>query len=56
MCNIIVGALVGCFALVEPSESRASSEDEARAFIKKLGGTVTIDEKRPGRPVVAVNL
>ena len=56
MCNIIVCALVGCFALVEPSGSRASPEDEARDFIKKLGGTVTIDEKRPGQPVVAVNL
>ena len=36
----------------------ASRADEAEAIkaVQKLGGKVTVDEKRPGKPVVAVNL
>ena len=32
------------------------AEDKAVAFVKKLGGTVTRNEKAPGKPVFAINL
>ena len=32
------------------------AEDKAVAFIKKLGGAVMRDEKKPGKPVVHVDL
>ena len=32
------------------------AEDQAVAFVEKLGGKVTRDEKAPGRPVIIVNL
>src|SRR5438045_4074984 len=46
--------------LAAPAVARADDfddlEDKAVARVEKLGGRVTRDEKRPGRPVVAVNL
>ncbi|MGL4553566.1 MAG: hypothetical protein ACRC33_20585 [Gemmataceae bacterium] len=39
------------------SSARADdAEDKAVAFVKKLGGYVTRDDRAPGKPVVAVNL
>ena len=44
-------------ALVPSAPARADdAEDKAAAFVEKLGGSVTRDEKRPGNPVVRVNL
>ncbi len=38
------------------SSARADeAEDKAVAFVEKLGGTVTRDEKAPGKPVVGVS-
>jgi len=34
----------------------ASTQKQAIAAIKKLGGSVTVDEKSPGKPVVGVAL
>jgi internalin A len=48
--------LVGC-VLGPVAPARADdAEDKAIAFVEKLGGKVTRDDKRPGKPVVAVNL
>ncbi len=39
------------------SSARADdAEDKAVAFVEKLGGKVTRDEKAPGKPVVGVDL
>ena len=39
------------------SPARADdAEDKAVAFVEKLSGTVTRDEKAPGKPVIAVDL
>ena len=43
--------LCGCSA-----DQRSPEEKTAIADIKDLGGKVTIDEKSPGRPVIAVDL
>ena len=32
------------------------AEDKAVAFVEKLGGKVTRDEKLPGKPVIGVHL
>ncbi len=59
MSKAIGVALAGCLALLESgleSGPQASPDDEVAAVIKKLKGEVTIDDTRPGRPVVAVNL
>jgi|SRR5579883_2826069 len=32
------------------------AEDKAVAFVEKLGGTATRDEKAPGKPITVVNL
>lgn len=32
------------------------AEDKAVAFVVKLGGKITRDDKKPGKPVVEVNL
>ena len=51
-------ATVGLFAvaLMAPFASADEAEDKAVAAIKKLGGKIERDEKRAGRPVVAVDL
>jgi hypothetical protein len=48
--------VAGCLALAGFAGARPSPEDEARALVKKLGGICTTDDKRPERPVVAINL
>ena len=35
---------------------RSDAEKKAIAAIKKLGGKVTFDERKPGKPVIFVNL
>ena len=47
------GVLLGLLVLSAPGRT-----DEAAAVkaVEKLGGSVTVDAKRPGKPVVAVNL
>ena len=35
---------------------RSDAEKKAIAAIKKLGGKVTLDEKKPGKPVISVDL
>src|SRR5688572_13762631 len=48
---------VAVLILCSGSPARADdAEDKAVAFVEKLGGTVTRDEKQPGKPVVSVNL
>ena len=36
------------------SSQRSEAEKKAIAAIKKLGGTVTVDEKKPGKPVTVI--
>ena len=47
------GVLLGLLVLV-----LAGRADEAKAVkaVEKLGGKVTVDDKRPGKPVVGVDL
>jgi hypothetical protein len=53
-------ALVGMLLVVTQSMLRAqddkAEQDRAIAEIKKLGGKMEVDSKRPDRPVIAVNL
>jgi len=45
------------FVLGSPVASRADdAEDKAVAFVEKVGGKVTRDEKMPGKPVVTLSL
>ena len=41
---------------VKSASQRSGAEKTAIAAIKKLGGGVTIDDKRPGKPVIEVIL
>jgi hypothetical protein len=53
MFRITTFALAVCLG----SSARADdAEDKAVAFVEKLGGKVTRDEKLPGKPVTGVNL
>ena len=46
-----------CRGCVSCSALRADdAEDKAVAFVEKLGGKVTRDEKAPGKPVITVDL
>jgi internalin A len=47
---------VPCFLLAAPPARADDAEDKAAAFVEKLGGTVTRDANRPGKPVIAVSL
>jgi len=49
-CALVAGGAVA--SLAEPPTAR----DRAVAAVEKLGGTVEVDETRPGRPVVGVDL
>ncbi len=56
MFGTVTLALVS-FALCLGASARADeAEDKAVALVEKRGGTVTRDEKRLGKPVVAVDL
>src|SRR5262249_8822389 len=44
------------FASAAPARAGDKARERATAEIKKLGGTVAIDEKLPGKPVVGVVL
>jgi hypothetical protein len=52
----MLAGCAGCFALVGAAVAQPASEDEAVALVKKLEGICTIDETKPGKPVVGVNL
>lgn len=43
-------------ALSLPSSEPDTGEARALAVLRKLNAQVTVDEKAPGRPVIAVNL
>ena len=48
---------VAVWGLCLCSAGRADdAEDKAVAFVEKLGGKVTRDEKAPGKPVITVSL
>ncbi len=51
------GAAATTLAVASAQTPVGASESKAAiAAIEKLGGTVEVDETRPGRPVVKVNL
>src|SRR5438105_3614571 len=56
MSRLTLCGVVSCLTLVAPAARADDAEDKAVAFVEKLGGKVTRDEKLPGKPVVAVNL
>jgi hypothetical protein len=50
-----VALTVVLFGLCPSSTVRADeAEDKAVAFVEKLGGRATRDEKAPGKPVITV--
>ena len=55
---MLVGLLVVASNAVGEDKvvKRIDAEKKAIAAIKKLGGKVTFDEKKPGKPVISVNL
>ena len=56
---LVASILCGCSAKPSAEESAAVAQVEqskAIAEIKKMGGTVVIDEKSPGKPVISVDL
>jgi internalin A len=57
MTRVLLAAAVVGVALSSARPIRADdAEDKAVAFVEKLGGVVTRDDKLPGKPVVKVNL
>src|SRR5215470_14999238 len=52
LCGIVSWLVLGSGAPARADDT----EDKAAALAEKLGGTVTRDDKRPGKPVVAVDL
>ncbi len=53
--GVLVVALAVVFAGWGTPAAERISEEQAIAEIQKLGGKVTLDEKSPGRPVIAVD-
>ena len=55
---MLVGLLVVASNAVGEDKvvKRSDAEKKAIAAIEKLGGEVTLDEKKPGKPVFSVNL
>ena len=55
---MLVGLLVVASNAVGEDKvaKRSDAEKKAIAAIKKLGGEVTFDEKKPGKPVISVKL
>ena len=56
MFRIVPVALAVLVLCLGSSARAADAEDKAVAFVEKLGGEVTRDEKAPGKPVVTVTL
>ena len=52
LCGLMSGAILCSSAPVRADDA----EDKAVAFVKKLGGEVTRDEKAPGKPVTSLRL
>ena len=52
LCGLMAGVILCSSAPVRADDA----EDKAVAFVEKLGGKVTRDEKAPGKPVVTVFL
>jgi hypothetical protein len=38
------------------AQERETEQERAIAAVKKLGGTITLDDKNPGKPLVSVDL
>jgi len=61
LCLSLAVVASGCTARVNPRAEEAAAGETSRqakavAQIERLGGTVTVDEKRPGKPVIGVSL
>ena len=52
LCGLMAGVILCSSAPVRADDA----EDKAVAFVEKLRGQVTRDEKAPGKPVIKVNL
>ena len=52
-----IGILVLVLTAQAAAQEKAKpTQEQAIAAIKKLGGSVTLDEKKPGKPVIVVDL
>ena len=57
MSRVMLFGLMSWLILASAAPARADdAEDKAVAFVEKLGGKVTRDQKQPGKPVVGVSL
>ena len=55
--RLLAGASIVLFANIGPASAQQASERDAiLALIEKLGGKATQDERRPERPIVAVDI
>lgn len=54
--TLLVVLTSGCSGKTEEPAKTALTKEQAIAAIKKLGGSVTVDEETPGKPVVKVYL
>src|SRR5262245_6748620 len=55
--RLLLLAAVGAWVFIAATRNPVSLTDEEKALetVRKLGGTWTVDEKAPGRPVVSVS-
>ncbi|HKB38219.1 MAG TPA: hypothetical protein VKD72_17355, partial [Gemmataceae bacterium] len=59
LLGLLALAVVGCSGKSEPEKNEqlgVKDEQSAVKMVEKLGGKVMRDDKRPGKPVVAVDL
>src|SRR6266545_8232393 len=57
MSRLVLCGIMSWLVLDSGAPARADdAEDRAAAFAEKLGGKVARDDKRPGKPVVTVDL
>ena len=57
MSRLMLCGVVSWLVLIPSAPLYADdAEDKAVAFVEKLGGRVTRDEKLPGKPVIGVHL
>ena len=57
MSRLMLCGVVSWLGLIPSAPLYADdAEDKAVAFVEKLGGKVTRDEKLPGKPVIRVHL
>ena len=56
MSRLLLCGVVACMLFSSPTPVWADAEDRAVAFVKKVDGEVTRDDKTPGKPVHAVSL